>query len=102
MPLAYSEAANVVFSAWQVSTHDSAYTNTERRAKHSLPKGRIPTLRFIQCKVLPHQTQSLWVHCLSPDPCVNIDHRLWIVKRTFVDRCQRHANIFYCVLTLDL
>jgi hypothetical protein len=93
MPLAYSEAANGIPSVWQVSTHDSAYTNTERRAKRSLSKWCSPTLCFRHCKVQPHQTQSLWVHCLSPDPCASIDHRPQIVKRTFIDHCQHRANI---------
>jgi hypothetical protein len=88
-----SEAANGIPSVWQVLTHDSAYTNTERRAKRSLSKWCNPTLCFRHCKVQPHQTQSLWVHCLSPDLCASIDHRPQIVKPTFIDNCQHRANI---------
>ena len=103
MLLAYSEVSNVVVSAWHVWAHYRPYTNAEHKAEQSLQKWCIPTLCFIQCQqVSHHQTQSQWVHCLSSDPCVNIDRKPQIVKCTYCWPLSALRQHYYRTFALDL
>jgi hypothetical protein len=99
MLLAYSKVLNVVVSAW----HYRPCTNAERKAEQSLQKKWcIPTLCLAQCQVWHRQTQSQRVHCLSFDPCVNIDRKLQIVKRTYCRPLSALRQHYYRTFVLDL